>query len=174
MAHRGRRTAAMIREFMHGEEKIAFHLDISGDGSAVVLKDQRHEMLVQELEAGRFVILNSQGRRLARATRHRDQIWVWLDGRTFEFRVPGEDEADSAHRADAGNEVRAPMPGLLVKLFVGEGETVEQGQVVAVVEAMKMEHSLRAPKAGVVANITATVGETVDAGAVIASIEAEA
>jgi len=66
------------------------------------------------------------------------------------------------------------MHGRLLALFVGEGEAVEQGARVAIVEAMKMEHSLTAPRAGRVARIAAAVGDQVAQGARIMTIEEEA
>ena len=163
----------MSRELLLGGERIVFLMETTSEGETVVLGEARHEMTVRVLDGGRMVIRNSQGQRVARAVRVRDRIWVWLNGRHFDFRVPGEDGAADTHRAETDNEVRAPMPGLLVKLLAAEGDAVEQGQVVAIVEAMKMEHSLRAPQAGRVEKISAAVGDTVDAGATIVSIAPE-
>ena len=64
-----------------------------------------------------------------------------------------------------------PMPGLLVSLTVGAGDTVEAGQPLAVVEAMKMENILRAEKAGVVKAVNAKVGDSLAVDAVILEME---
>ncbi|WP_017665195.1 acetyl-CoA carboxylase biotin carboxylase subunit [Porphyrobacter sp. AAP82] len=64
-----------------------------------------------------------------------------------------------------------PMPGMLVKLHVAEGETVQPGQPLATVEAMKMENILRAEKEGVIAKINATEGESLAVDAVILELE---
>jgi len=64
-----------------------------------------------------------------------------------------------------------PMPGLLVSLDVEEGDSVESGQPLAVVEAMKMENILRAEKAGVVAKINAKAGDSLAVDAVILEME---
>ena len=61
---------------------------------------------------------------------------------------------------DLSKFLLSPMPGLLVKLNVAVGDTVEEGQELAVVEAMKMENSLRAEKKGVVAKVSAEVGDS--------------
>lgn len=61
----------------------------------------------------------------------------------------------------------APMPGLLVRLDVGEGDKVEAGQPLAVVEAMKMENILRAAKSGTVKAIAAKTGDSLAVDAVI-------
>jgi propionyl-CoA carboxylase alpha chain len=65
----------------------------------------------------------------------------------------------------------APMPGLLTALNVGEGDKVEAGQPLAVVEAMKMENILRAQKAGVVKRVAAAPGESLAVDAVILEFE---
>jgi len=85
---------------------------------------------------------------------------------------PLERSAGGAEEGDGG--VRAPMNGRVVALLVGEGEPVEAGQRLAVVEAMKMEHALTAPFAGVVRDLVATVGEQVEMGEPILRVEAEA
>jgi 3-methylcrotonyl-CoA carboxylase alpha subunit len=85
---------------------------------------------------------------------------------------------DPFAKAEAGAEegdaaIRAPMHGRLVAIAVEEGDTVEAGQRLAVVEAMKMEHALIAPFAGVVRDLTAAVGEQVEMGERIMWIEKE-
>jgi len=157
----------MNREFILNGQEIGFRYDGDAQGGTVTLGNETHDLVLQELAGGRFVIRNSSGQKTARAVRHRDRIWVWLDGQTYDFHVPSTDDGSSGHGAAAGNDVRAPMPGQLVKLFVGEGDEVEERQVVAVVEAMKMEHPLRAPRAGRVESVSGVVGQTVDADEVI-------
>ena len=72
---------------------------------------------------------------------------------------------------DTSKMLLCPMPGLLVKLHVGEGEEVQPGQPLATVEAMKMENILRAEKAGIVASVNASEGETLVVDAVILELE---
>ncbi|APE29067.1 acetyl-CoA carboxylase biotin carboxylase subunit [Aurantiacibacter gangjinensis] len=72
---------------------------------------------------------------------------------------------------DTSKMLLCPMPGLLVKLHVGEGDAVEAGQPLATVEAMKMENILRAEKAGTVATVNAEEGETLVVDAVILELE---
>ena len=63
------------------------------------------------------------------------------------------------------------MPGKIVRLLVVEGDTVESGQGLLVMEAMKMQNEMKAPKAGRVVSISAREGATVAAGDVLAAIE---
>ena len=77
------------------------------------------------------------------------------------------DDAGSA----AEHRIRAPMPGRVVLVQAAPGQAVNAGDVVLVIEAMKMELALKAPRDGVVAEIRAVAGEFVEADAVLASLE---
>ena len=68
--------------------------------------------------------------------------------------------------------LHAPMPGRVVRLEVAAGDAVVEGQVLLVLEAMKMEHTLRAPTAGTVRAVDAAPGQQVDAGSVLVVVEA--
>jgi biotin carboxyl carrier protein len=77
-------------------------------------------------------------------------------------------EMNSAGSAAKGPEpIRAPMPGLVVKVEVEEGDLVEAGGGLLVVEAMKMENELTATVAGRVGKIHAVAGQTVEKGEVL-------
>lgn len=67
--------------------------------------------------------------------------------------------------ADKSRDVKAPMPGRVIKVFVAEGDSVEAGQPVVIVEAMKMENEVKAKGPGVVAKVMVQVGATVEANA---------
>ncbi len=69
-----------------------------------------------------------------------------------------------------GNDLASPMQGTIVKVAVQDGDTVAEGDLIVVLEAMKMEQPLTAHRAGVVFGLSATPGDTVSAGAVLASI----
>jgi len=76
-----------------------------------------------------------------------------------------------APAAASGNALTSPMQGTIVKVAVAEGDTVAEGDLVVVLEAMKMEQPLTAHRAGIVIGLAAAAGETVSAGAIIAMIE---
>ena len=69
-----------------------------------------------------------------------------------------------------GRVVKAPMPGLVVRVEVTVGQRVEVGAGLVVVEAMKMENELRAPRAGVVETVHVAAGQTVDKGASLVTL----
>jgi biotin carboxyl carrier protein len=67
----------------------------------------------------------------------------------------------------AKGTLRSPMPGSVVRVLVAAGDAVTKGQVLVVVEAMKMENEFRAAEDGVVSSVGVTVGQAVEAGAVL-------
>jgi propionyl-CoA carboxylase alpha chain len=77
---------------------------------------------------------------------------------------------DAEHAAAAGSLV-APMPGAVVRVLVEPGATVEAGQPLVVLEAMKMEHTVAATSAGQVAEVKVKAGQQVEAGAVLVVVE---
>ncbi len=79
--------------------------------------------------------------------------------------------AGATAAAAGGDALTSPMQGTIVKVAASEGDVVAEGDLIVVLEAMKMEQPLTAHKAGTVRGLSAAAGETVAAGAVIATIE---
>ena len=91
---------------------------------------------------------------------------------SFEFLDPYRVGTDSLAVHEGGPvEIVSPMPGRVVQVKVSEGEQVEQGQTVVVVEAMKMANEHRSPISGTVGSLRCTEGQAVEAGAVLLVIE---
>lgn len=84
---------------------------------------------------------------------------------------PRRGRVAKAAAAAAGNDVVSPMHGAVVELKTGEGAAVEEGQTIAVVEAMKMMNEIRAHRSGTVVKLHARAGDAVEAGAPIVTIE---
>ena len=72
--------------------------------------------------------------------------------------------------AQGGVKVNAPMPGKILGVKVSAGQAVKKGEVLIVLEAMKMENEIVAPQDGTVASVNTSVGEQVEAGAVLATL----
>jgi len=92
---------------------------------------------------------------------------VWRDAQPFLFTPP--DFAGGTHSA-ADGAILAPMPGKVIAVDVAEGQAVEAGQRLLVLEAMKMEHALTAPFAGTVAELAAHEGSQVQVEALLARV----
>ena len=85
--------------------------------------------------------------------------------------APAPKAAPKAAPAAAGAvKVTAPMPGTILKVCVSAGQAVKKGDVICVLEAMKMENDIPAPQDGVIASINVQNGATVASGDVLASI----
>ena len=98
-----------------------------------------------------------------------DDNWqVLLRGRLYPITV--EDEREKRLRAAAGGGVaeggefvlKAPMPGLVVAVPVSEGQEVKKGQVILILESMKMQNELKSPRDGIVSRIKVKAGESVE------------
>jgi biotin carboxyl carrier protein len=107
----------------------------------------------------------------------REECRIVVAGRSYRVRTQ---QAQSRFKKDAiraflpaTGEVRAPLPGLLVAVPVAVGQQVAQGEVVAVLESMKMNLELRAPWDGVVQAVGGTSGTDVDEGEVLVVIGAD-
>lgn len=105
-----------------------------------------------------------------------DEYRVLVDGRTYRIHLVDERRMRVGN-VQAGTDLRGrqsisvPMPGKIVAILVAEGDSVEKGQGLVIVEAMKMENEVRSPIAGAVKEIKVKTGETVDGGAVLLVVE---
>lgn len=109
----------------------------------------------------------------ARVERTSGHLIVSVQGHRFEIEVrdPRRWSPNAASRRGGDIEtVRAPMPGKVVRVLVAPGDTVEAGQGVMVVEAMKMQNEMKASRSGRVLSVAAKEGATVTAGEVLATI----
>jgi len=100
---------------------------------------------------------------------------VLIEGEHFEFELFDERKAllkkSAALGAEGVQDVKSSMPGKIVKVLVAEGDEVEQGQGLVIVEAMKMENEIKSPKAGSIKKVGVEEGETVEAGALLVVVE---
>jgi 3-methylcrotonyl-CoA carboxylase alpha subunit len=100
------------------------------------------------------------------------EVLVSLDGESYRLAKPPPPNLDTGAGADeSAASLTAPMPGTMVKLLVEEGDEVEEGQLLLVLEAMKMEQSFTAPHAGVVSSLPYGEGDMAPGGAVLVEIE---
>ena len=102
---------------------------------------------------------------------------VWVDGDEIRLDIADE-RAVAAGRAggraaNARQEIRAPMPGLLKRVHVAEGAAVVEGDALVTLEAMKMENELRAAHAGTVAQISVAEGTKVEGGVLLMVIRSQ-
>jgi 3-methylcrotonyl-CoA carboxylase alpha subunit len=145
-----------------GERLLEVHLSVDGEVARAAVKFRA---------GGVTVTVDGVPPALdARAVEAADGVHVLRKGRqTIVRRV--EFSADELLHADGDGNVRAPMHGKVLEVFVSADERVARGQRLATIEAMKMEHTLAAPCAGRVAAIAVAVGAQVAEGAQVMTIE---
>ena len=93
-------------------------------------------------------------------------------------RPPARPKPQRAQRADSGggaggDELVSPLQGNMWKVLVEAGQAVEEGQLVCIIEAMKMENEITAHKAGVIAELAVKEGDAIASGATIAVIKSD-
>jgi acetyl-CoA/propionyl-CoA carboxylase biotin carboxyl carrier protein len=106
-----------------------------------------------------------------------EKLVAEVNGKRFEIVVHAPEPVVKRHRAKqasagsaSGTGLASPMQGTVVKIAVEEGQSVEAGDLIIVLEAMKMEQPLNAHKSGVIKNLKATIGETVSSGSILCDI----
>ena len=146
----------------------------------IVLDGDMEPFEVDMLPEGGSFLVRFRDRTSSGFARRYDEGWqISLDGRVFDVRVDDE----RAHRIrqlaavsaprESGSEVRAPMPGLIVRIGAREGQVVDAGDSLVVMEAMKMENELRAESSGIVTRVHVRPGSTVDREDLLITIERE-
>ena len=135
------------------------------DGERMSFREVRRE--------GRLVAMEISGEVFPlRVARRGDRAFVGCAGKVFELRriAGGALRRRSTGAGESHAGLIAPMPGRIRRALVRRGDEVTKGQVVYILEAMKMEHAIRAPQDGVVTRLEQGEGDLVEAGAVLAEI----
>jgi acetyl-CoA carboxylase biotin carboxylase subunit len=134
----------------------------------VTIGESTHEAVVLQ-QGERSIRFELDGHRMeARVVPTAERVFVQIDGVAVPLGVVPR-FPDLSAEVPAGACI-APMPGKVVEVRVAEGDTVTEGQVLLVMEAMKMEHQVVAPEAGTVTALHAEAGEQVEADAVLAIV----
>ena len=107
--------------------------------------------------------------RLAYAARERGRIWVFIDGRTYV--VDAEERDAGVHATDDQVALSAPMPATVISVQVTPGQEIAAGDLLVLLEAMKMEVPIKAPRAGRVKSIACREGDLVQPGVQLIELE---
>jgi biotin carboxyl carrier protein len=141
-------------------------LQILVDGQAVDIDSERLKA-VARVEPGVYSVLLDGRSFEVRVFPAHEGLRVEMNGRRFAAEV--RDPRDRGQRSGAAlgtgrQNIRAPMPGKVIRVLVSDGDVVEIGQGLVVVEAMKMQNEMKALRGGRVAEVRVRGGETVAAG----------
>jgi acetyl/propionyl-CoA carboxylase alpha subunit len=145
--------------------------------SSLILRDGADTEYAVEIRDDSTVLVNGRevptlamprgevrvGGRLAWTVGDGDLRWVFIDGRVYTFDVGPASAPARPRRHDSGS-LTAPMPATVIKILAAPGDQVRSGDVLLILEAMKMELPVRASSDGIVAAIGCRVGELVQPG----------
>ena len=123
---------------------------------------------ITPLGDGRYEVTSDSGRSVAYGVRRAGQTWVFLDGRVY---VIGASDARAGFGRRDEASLAAPMPATVVSINVTAGQTVKAGDVLVVLEAMKMELAVTAPHDGQVREVRCRVGELVQPGVALVEFD---
>jgi biotin carboxyl carrier protein len=101
----------------------------------------------------------------------RANTWVFIDGRTYVIESKDRDASPGGRATDTQLALSAPMPATVIAVNVAPGQEVAEGDVLVLLEAMKMELPIKAPHAGRVKSIACREGELVPAGVPLLELE---
>jgi biotin carboxyl carrier protein len=155
-------------------------LEIKREGSRLIadVDGRSYELTVREPEAGVYLLISDGAVYECRVTREGaapDLFLVHTGNHAYAITLsdPKRLRAGQSAGAQADGTARivAPMPGKVVRVLVEQGATVEAGQGLVVVEAMKMQNEMKSPRAGLVTELPVKAGATVNTGDVLAVIE---
>ena len=157
----------------NGDPVIEMELDADRDAVAAQIGPKRHTVVLDDQKTSiRTAFLDN--RRIEFGwSREDDAYLILIEG--IEYRVSvrdarGEKAAKFLREkaAETGDtEVKAPIPGLISKILVAEGDKVKKDQPLLTLDAMKLENEIGAPKDGTIKNITVKPGAKVDKGQVL-------
>ena len=150
---------------LRGDDRIDLRLTLEGGRILLDGADLR-----ATLQDGGIAIDHAGHSRRFGLARHGEAVTLFSPGHAAAFRL--HDPLRRDRRAEAsGDALISPMPGLVTLLAAKPGQSVAQGEVLVIVEAMKMEHALRAPRDGTVAEVQVAQGQQVRDGTVLVTLE---
>ncbi|MET3930746.1 3-methylcrotonyl-CoA carboxylase alpha subunit [Lysobacter sp. OAE881] len=172
LGHGGHRSLA----FLQGDNRVELQAQGAGGTYRIDLAGQSHAVEGARIDADGALSLRigGHGRRftfeLDTLADDRQRLVVHDGERRLRLLGVPMYRHERSGGGNAGHNVLAPMPGRVVLVKAAEGDAVESGQELMVIEAMKMELSLKAPRAGTVAQVRAAAGDFVEADAVLVAL----
>ncbi|HEU4509399.1 MAG TPA: biotin/lipoyl-containing protein [Pyrinomonadaceae bacterium] len=134
-----------------------------------------YELEVREPQPDSFLFfLNTDVHECRVSERAKDDFDVSIRGRSYGVTIVDPKRLRSGQNVDHHHgvaEIRAPMPGKVVRVHIQAGAEVEKGAGLVVVEAMKMQNEMKSPRSGVLVSMNVKPGDTVNAGDVLAVVE---
>lgn len=162
----------MIFTYDYNGDRVTVQLERQPDGSyRAAIGDRTFTVEAQPLNEGGWLLAFGHQRLVVYSAAAGGSRFVSLDGRDYTLAVPETSGARRSRRAGGSGDLTAQMPGQVMAVLVAEGDGVERGQTLVILEAMKMEIRVAASAAGQVKRLLARVGDVVERGQLLLEIE---
>jgi 3-methylcrotonyl-CoA carboxylase alpha subunit len=162
--------APQSRWFRCGEDEAIIEAAAAESGWSLRIGERDYQATAEIAADGRLAVTLNGARSRATVLAHGAALAIFIGGASWVF-----EEIDPLAPPEAadigGGRLTAPMPGRVVELLVAPGATVQKGQPMMVIEAMKMEHTIAAPRDGVVAAVNFAAGDLVEEGAEVIALK---
>ena len=154
-----------------GSREIAVQLEESGGHGVLQLDGHTIPFTIHDRDAtGGWIEIEGKNQ-LFCVHRNRNEVVVWIGGRAYRLvRIQKGRTSDETASAGSG-EIRALMPGKIVRIDVSAGQPVAEKQSLVIMESMKMETTLAAPHPGTVSAVKCQVGQIVEMGELLVIVE---
>ena len=157
-------------QLSHREKKTVLEWTVNGEDFEAQMGNQVFSGKILEWRPPFFEI--QVGEKVCKGSFYRGKEFVdlHLPHGNFRFQLQGPSRTRMGS-SDPEGDLLSPMPGKILKINVGEGDSVKKGETLLILEAMKMEHQIRSPKDGVVSQILFREGERVSQGVELIEIK---
>ena len=164
----------MPEQLQLGTKIHSVNLRRSGDKFTLIIDDYECEGRFTRLSNGMLELIIGDSRHLCYVDKRADERYVFSDGINYLVSRMDKNVRDKQPDEERDTVVHSPITGKLLDLKASNGSKVEKGDVVIVLEAMKMEHRLKAPLDGIVSNLTSIEeGGQVREGELLFEVECE-
>jgi 3-methylcrotonyl-CoA carboxylase alpha subunit len=153
----------MEYQFLVGADVKVVRLECQGESVRISIDDRVYDVQVNDVRTGEVIFSVNGTTHTAFIASAGSTHYVAIAGDVFELKKPDLRRAQRKQQHGEDN-LSASMPGQVTRVLVNEGDTVQRGQPLIVLEAMKMEIKIAAPHAGRIAKVMAKQGQVVDRG----------
>ncbi len=161
----------MIYRFQSNGNLFELSLERQGNGYRAMINETQIDVEVLDSQPGKLSLMFAGHPVILYWAAEGNQKWISVEGCTYLLEKPSPQKGHKQGKQPVENVVRAPMPAQIRSIQVAEGQQVEKGQTLLLLEAMKMEIRLQAPRAGQIARLHAGEGQTVERNQILIEIK---
>ncbi|GAB5491512.1 MAG: acetyl/propionyl/methylcrotonyl-CoA carboxylase subunit alpha [Phototrophicaceae bacterium] len=159
--------------FMHNDTLIEVFFTANKNSYKFTIGDNNFDVILKSVDNNTYtLVVDGRQQRFTVISGKNEQWWVQSLEGTFRLDWQTPLPLPNTQKAEKGS-LRAPMPGQVIRVDVEVGQSVEQGDILLIMEAMKMEHRIEAPYSGTVEKVAYGVGDTVQQDDVLLAIKAD-